>query len=150
MIVTLYMLNSMSNSFRTLCRPSFAFYTSSVIRTLQFISLCPRRLCVTIECVRSRDQKPYLHNKTKGGICIKIEFNPQRNISLLQHGRRFFGYSSNMAAVTSCEHTLLAQLITNPPMSPHQPRSQGLSSPHPFGVRLVSTFDFDLICCDSV
>jgi len=36
------------------------------------------------------DQKPYLHNETKGGICIKIEFNPQNNISLLQHGCRFF------------------------------------------------------------
>ena len=48
-----------------------------------------------------------LHNETKGGICIKIEFNPQKNISLLQHARRFcfFVYSSNMAAVTSCEHT---------------------------------------------
>ena len=45
-------------------------------------------------------------NETKGGICIKIEFNPQRNISLLQHGRRFFVYSSNMATVTSSEHTL--------------------------------------------
>ena len=43
-----------------------------------------------IECVRSCDQKPYLHNETKGGICIKIEFNSQKNISLLQHGRRFF------------------------------------------------------------
>ena len=57
-----------------------------------------------IECVRSCDQKPYLHNETKGGICIKIEFNSQENISLLQHGRRFFAYSSNKAAVTSCEH----------------------------------------------
>ena len=61
---------------------------------------------VTMECVCSCDQKPYLHNETKGGICIKIEFNPQKNISLLQHGRRFFVYSSNMAAVTSCEHPL--------------------------------------------
>ena len=61
-----------------------------------------------IECVRSCDQKSYLYNERKGGICIKIEFNPQKNISLLQHGRRFFVYSSNMAAVTSCEHTLFA------------------------------------------
>ena len=38
--------------------------------------------------------------ETKGGIGIKIEFNPQKNISLLQHGHRFFVYSSNMAAVT--------------------------------------------------
>ena len=60
-----------------------------------------------IECVRSCDQKPYLHNKTKDGICIKIEFNSQKNISLLQDGHRFFVYSSNMAAVTSREHTLL-------------------------------------------
>ena len=59
-----------------------------------------------IECVRSRDQKRYFHNETKRGICIKIEFNPQKNISLLQHGRRFFFHSSNMAAVTSCEHNL--------------------------------------------
>ena len=31
-----------------------------------------------IECVRSCDQKLYLLNETKGWICIKIEFNPQR------------------------------------------------------------------------
>ena len=67
-----------------------------------------RYLTVTpIEYVRLCDQKPYLHNETKGVICIKIEFNPQKNISLFQDGRRFFVYSSNMAAVTSCEHTLL-------------------------------------------
>ena len=60
-----------------------------------------------IECVRSCDQKPYLHNEIKGGICLKIEFNLQKNISTLQDGRRFFVYSSRMAAVTSCEHTLL-------------------------------------------
>ena len=66
-----------------------------------------------IECVRSCDQKPYLHNKTKGEICIKREFNPQENISVLQHGRRFFVYSSNMAAVTSCEHTLFFSYETD-------------------------------------
>ena len=54
-----------------------------------------------IECVRSCDQKSYLYNETKGGICIK-EFNPQNNISLLQHCRHFFVYSSNMVALTSC------------------------------------------------
>ena len=64
----------------------------------------------SIECVRSCDQKPYLYNETKWGICIKKEFNPQKNISLLQDGRRFFVYSSNMAAVTSWEHTLQAGL----------------------------------------
>ena len=64
-----------------------------------------RPRCQT-ECVRSCDQKPYLHNETKGGICIKIEFNPQKNISLLQDGLCFFVYSSEMAAVTSYEHTL--------------------------------------------
>ena len=57
----------------------------------------------TIECVGSCDQEPYLHNETKGG---KLEFNPQKNISLPQDGRRFFVFSSNMAAVTSFEHTL--------------------------------------------
>ena len=61
---------------------------------------------MTIECVRSRDKKPYLHNETKGGICVKLEFNLQKNISLLQDGRHFFVYSSNIAAVRSCEHTL--------------------------------------------
>ena len=48
-----------------------------------------------------------MHNETKGEICTKIEFNPQKNIPLLQHGRRFFFYSSKMATVTSCEHTPL-------------------------------------------
>ena len=47
------------------------------------------RSAMTIECVRSRDKKPYLHNETKGGICLKLEFNPQKNISLPQDGRRF-------------------------------------------------------------
>ena len=61
---------------------------------------------IEVECVRSCDQKPYLHNEAKGGICIKIEFNPQKNISPLQHGRRFIVYSFNMAAVTSCEHSI--------------------------------------------
>ena len=60
----------------------------------------------TIDCVRLCDRKPYLHNETRGEICIKIEFNPQKNISLLQDGRRFFVYSSKMAAVMSSEHTL--------------------------------------------
>ena len=69
-------------------------------------------LKLLIECVHSFDQKPYLHNQTKGGICIKIEFNPHKNASLLQHGRRFFVYSSNMAVVSSCEHTLLFQFLT--------------------------------------
>ena len=71
-----------------------------------FISQVVYNVHVSIKCVRSRDQKPYLHNETKGWICIKIEFNPQKNISLLQHCRRFFVYFANMAAVTSFEHTL--------------------------------------------
>ena len=49
-----------------------------------------------IECVWSCDQKPYLHNETKGNIVY-----PQKNISLLQDGRRLFVYSSNMAAVST-------------------------------------------------
>ena len=61
---------------------------------------------VVIECVRSCDQKPYLQYETKGEIYIKIELNSQKNILLLQYGHRFFVYSSNMAAVTSCKHTL--------------------------------------------
>ena len=67
-----------------------------------------------IECVHSGEQKPYLHSETKGGICIKIEFNPQKNLSLLQDGRGFFVYSSNMAAVTSCKHTLLCLHVMSP------------------------------------
>ena len=38
---------------------------------------------VEIECVCSCDKKPYFHNETKGCISIKIEFDPQKNISLL-------------------------------------------------------------------
>ena len=44
--------------------------------------------------------------KQKEEFHIQIEFNPQKNISLLQHGRRSFVYSSNMVAVMLCEHTL--------------------------------------------
>ena len=68
-------------------------------------SVVNNRLNTVIECVRSCDQTSYLHIETKGGICIN-SFNAQKNISLLQHGRRLFVYSSNMAAVTSCEYTL--------------------------------------------
>ena len=67
---------------------------------------CSNAWRIPLECVRSCDQKPYLHNERKGGICIKVEFNPQNNISLLQDGYRFFVYSSIMTAVTSCQHTL--------------------------------------------
>ena len=75
-------------------------HADDVIRLLKCVSVAFK------ECVRSCDQKAYLHNETKGWICIKIEFNSRKNISLLQHGRRSFVYSSNMVPVTSCEHTL--------------------------------------------
>ena len=71
-------------------------YAVVILKVKQALFLEPTR--TDIECVRSCDQKPYLHNERKGGICIKI-------VSLLQDGRPFFVYSSNMAAVTSCEHT---------------------------------------------
>ena len=78
---------------------------------INFALLLIRHPCalfeVQVECVRPCDQKSYLHNETKGGICIKIDFYAKKNISLLQHGRCFFVYSSNMAAVTSCEHTII-------------------------------------------
>ena len=64
--------------------------------------------CLFLESVRARDQKPYLCYETKGRFCIKIEFNPQKKISLLQYGGRFFVYSSNVAAVTSSKHMLFA------------------------------------------
>ena len=57
--------------------------------TLWIVSTCLHTSRSRIECVRSCDQKLYLHNETKGGICIEIEFNPQR----------LFG-SFNMAAVS--------------------------------------------------
>ena len=47
-------------------------------------------------CLLMWPEAIFAKNETKGGICIKIEFNPQKNISLLQHGRRFFSYSSNI------------------------------------------------------
>ena len=86
-------------------------WTSNVSDESVFDDTLPRFWNVlTLECVRSCDRKPYLHNETKGGICIKIEFNPQKNVSLLQDGRRFFLYSSNMAAVTSREHSICKRL----------------------------------------
>ena len=85
-----------------------------------------------IECVRSCDQKPYLHNETKGGICIKTEFNPQKNSSLLQDGRRFSVYSSKMAAVTSCEHT--SELT--------QPRLRRQQERHKFAYLIVKNNSF--------
>jgi len=69
-----------------------------------WVNVC---VCIIV-CVRSCDQKPYLPDESKGGICIKIEFNPQNNISLLQNDRLFFVYSSNMAAVMLCEHSIFS------------------------------------------
>ena len=72
-------------------------------KPLLFTAVCMRGQWVSaIECVRSCDQKPYLHNETKGGICIKWNLIPKRIIKfyftpptwppfrclLLQDGRR--------------------------------------------------------------
>ena len=43
-----------------------------------------------MECVHSRDQRPYWSFETKGRFCIKIEFNSQKIGLLLQHGRCSF------------------------------------------------------------
>ena len=76
-----------------------------------------------IECVRSCDQKKYLHNEKKRGICINQSLIPKRIFhsfqmvvsfaavfrDVTQHSPErnfFFVYFSNMAAVTLCEHTL--------------------------------------------
>ena len=84
-----------------------------IIEMMDYLILENHSVTMTpsIKCVCSCDLKPCLQDETKGGICIKIESSPQKNISLLQHGRRFFVYSSNMAAVTSCEHTLYRSFI---------------------------------------
>ena len=66
---------------------SVHFYTVKSTQTRFFCVVKPALVYSNlIECVRSCDQRPYLHNETKRGICIKIEFNPQKNISLLQDG----------------------------------------------------------------
>ena len=46
--------------------------------------------CCRMECVHSRDQRPYWSFETKGRFCIKIEFNSQKIGLLLQHGRCSF------------------------------------------------------------
>ena len=43
--------------------------------------------------------------ETKESFCIKKEFNSQRIYILLQYGRLYVVFSSNMADVTSWEHT---------------------------------------------
>ena len=63
-----------------------------------------RRLVSPIECFRSCDQQPYLHTKTKGRTFIRMEFNSQKSISLLQNGRCFFvSLHQHGRRVTSCE-----------------------------------------------
>jgi len=90
-------------------RDSFHRAFASTPTVLLFFELFPSNILFfgrgskrgqRIQCVRSCDQKPYLHNETKGGICIKIEFNlspkeyftpprwPPFLCLLLQHGRR--------------------------------------------------------------
>ena len=72
-IILLALVNFLSSSKITdlgLCERAFR---------RDLMGLRKRRLSgfgINIECVRSYDQRPYLHNETKGGICIKIEFNP--------------------------------------------------------------------------
>ena len=67
-----------------------------------------------IECVRTCDQESYLFIETKESICIKKEFKSHRINLLLQYGLLFIVHSSNMADMTSCEHTLLKTYL---PMS---------------------------------
>ena len=64
---------------------SFFLYT---LKVNKIFNVKISKIMTPIECVRSCDQKPYLHNETKGGICIKIELNPQKI------------FHSNMAAVS--------------------------------------------------
>ena len=65
----------------------------------------------SIECVHSCDQLPYLHTETKGRIFIKIGFNSQKNIIFVNSSNKLAAvslfHSSNVAAVTSYEITLL-------------------------------------------
>ena len=75
-----------------------------------FISICKgRKKCIHLYGVFAHVARSHIciMKQLKGGICVIVEFNPQKNISLLKHGCRFLVDSSNMVAMTSCEHTLL-------------------------------------------
>ena len=75
-----------------------------------FISICKgRKKCIHWYGVFAHVTRIHIciMKQLKGGICVIVEFNPQKNISLLKHGCRFLVDSSNMVDVTSCEHTLL-------------------------------------------
>ena len=57
-----------------------------------------------------------MHTKTKGRICIKMEFNSQKNISLLQHGRCFFvSLLQNGRCDVMWKHSIRAKLFDRHP-----------------------------------
>ena len=86
-----------------------------------FISICKgRKKCIHWYGVFAHVTRSHIciMKQLKGGICVIVEFNPQKNISLLEHGCRFLVDSSNMVAVTSCEHTQLhIRIALNPTLS---------------------------------
>ena len=63
-----------------------------------------------IECFHSRGQHLCKFNETRESVSIKKEFNSHRIGLGHQHGRRFIVWDTNMAAVTSCENTLLCKV----------------------------------------
>ena len=61
-IALLFYLTSEGHNSHRLLFPKYIFFVSIALET---------KRTKAIECVRSCDQKPYLHNETVGGICIK-------------------------------------------------------------------------------
>ena len=80
----------------------FRRYPSAVAFNLSAVMLLLKQLILEtgIECVRSRDQRPYWFIETEKTICIKEDLNFQKTSSLLQHGGRSFVYFSNKADMT--------------------------------------------------
>ena len=68
------------------------------------------KLTSSIERFHSRDQRPYWFAKSKDDFCIKIDFNSRRNDLVHQYAAISLFWNTNVAVVTSHEHTLLPVL----------------------------------------
>ena len=63
-------------------------------------------MCACIECFHSRGQHLCKFIGTKGGVCIRKEFNSQRTGLDTNMAVVSLFWDTNMAAVTSYENTL--------------------------------------------
>ena len=89
------------------------FFLPSCARTsskfYRFLLKNPTSATRNIECFHSRGQHLCKFIGTKESVCIRKEFNSHRTCLGLQLVAVSLFWDTNMAAVTSCENTLLGR-----------------------------------------